>query len=55
LGEEKAGKALNTEFAESLRKELRKIGEEETIQEQYLPDPSGGGPYAIFPLSPLFA
>jgi hypothetical protein len=31
LGTEKTGKALNAEFAEALRKDLRKIGEEETV------------------------
>jgi hypothetical protein len=45
---EKTGKALNAEFAETQRKDLRKIGEDNT------PGPPEGGPYD-FPVSPLFA
>jgi hypothetical protein len=45
---EKTGKALDAEFAETQRKDLRKIGEDNT------PGPPEGGPYD-FPVSPLFA
>jgi hypothetical protein len=45
----KRGKALNAEFAETLRKVLRREERRKTrSQERRSPDPSNGAPYDFF-------